>query len=76
MADVSQLITLGVGTPSDIAHLTLFGLSPTGAVDLGSAPYRRTWVLAERRTTWDVPDRDTTWTLLERKTTWFIPSED
>lgn len=26
MADVNQLITLGIGTPSDIEHLTLFGL--------------------------------------------------
>lgn len=28
MADVSQLITLGIGTPADLAHLILFGLSP------------------------------------------------
>lgn len=35
MADVSQVITLGIGTPSDIAHLTLFGLSPNTAI---SAP--------------------------------------
>ena len=32
MADVSHLITKGIGTPADIAHFTLFGLSPTGVV--------------------------------------------
>lgn len=35
MADIHQVITLGIGTPADIPHLILFGLSPTGPV---SAP--------------------------------------
>lgn len=29
MADIHQVITLGIGTPSDIAHFILWGLSPT-----------------------------------------------
>jgi hypothetical protein len=34
MADINHLITLGIGTPADISHFTLFGLSPsTPAVD-------------------------------------------
>jgi len=32
MADINQIITLGIGTPSDIPHFVLFGLSPTGPV--------------------------------------------
>lgn len=27
MADINEIITLGIGTPSDITHLTLFGLN-------------------------------------------------
>ena len=30
MADVNQIITLGIGTPADIPHFILVGLSPTG----------------------------------------------
>lgn len=35
MADINNLITLGVGTPSSIEHLTLFGLNalPGAPVD-------------------------------------------
>lgn len=33
MADIHQVITLGIGTPSDIPHVILFGLSPTGVVE-------------------------------------------
>ncbi len=32
MADVHQMITLGIGTPSDITHLVLTGLSIGEAV--------------------------------------------
>lgn len=32
MADVNYVITLGIGTPGDIPHLILVGLSPTGVV--------------------------------------------
>lgn len=28
MADISEIITLGIGTPSDIAHFILVGLNP------------------------------------------------
>ncbi len=27
MADINQIITLGIGTPSDIEHFVLFGLN-------------------------------------------------
>jgi hypothetical protein len=29
MANVNHVITLGIGTPGDIRHFTLFGLSPS-----------------------------------------------
>lgn len=30
--DINQVISLGIGTPADIPHFILFGLSPTGGV--------------------------------------------
>lgn len=32
MADVNQLLTLGIGTPADIAHFVLVGLSPNNVI--------------------------------------------
>lgn len=32
MADLNNLISLGIGTPADIAHFVLFGLTPAGEV--------------------------------------------
>lgn len=29
MPDINEIITLGIGTPSDIPHFILFGLSPS-----------------------------------------------
>lgn len=34
MANVSQLLTLGIGNPSDIAHFILAGLTPSGPVTI------------------------------------------
>jgi hypothetical protein len=34
VANVHHVISLGIGTPADIPHVVLFGLSPTGPVDL------------------------------------------
>jgi len=44
MADVDQVITLGIGTPSDLAHFVLVGLSPSTAppVVLAEGPHART----------------------------------
>ena len=30
MADINQVISLGIGTPADIKHFILFGLNPYG----------------------------------------------
>ena len=38
MADVSQLISLGIGSPADIPHFILFGLSPGAAVVIEEPP--------------------------------------
>jgi hypothetical protein len=32
MADINQIITLGIGTPSDIEHFTLVGLNASSVV--------------------------------------------
>lgn len=32
MADINQIITLGIGTPSDIGHFVLVGLTPNTIV--------------------------------------------
>jgi hypothetical protein len=32
VANVHHVISLGIGSPADIPHFILFGLSPTGAV--------------------------------------------
>lgn len=36
MPDVNHVITLGIGTPGDVAHFMLVGLSPSGA---GALPF-------------------------------------
>ena len=47
MANIDQIITLGIGTPSDIEHFTLVGLTanpggaPTGQAVPGSRNRRR-----------------------------------
>ena len=38
MADINQVITLGIGTPSDIEHFILVGLNATGPVDIVLTP--------------------------------------
>jgi hypothetical protein len=32
LADINQIITLGIGTPADIEHFILMGLNATGPV--------------------------------------------
>lgn len=34
MADINEIITLGIGTPSDIPHFILLGLSPGSVVPI------------------------------------------
>ena len=71
MANIHQAITLGIGTPSDIAHLTLFGLSPAGVVpevELRAADASLR-VLGARNTTMIVSERQTVRRLPARNTT-------
>ena len=59
MADINQVITLGIGTPSDIEHFTLFGLT--------IAPLGVKYVnLYERPIAVTVDDRDVATSLDER----------
>lgn len=48
MADIHQIITLGIGTPSDIEHLTLFGLSAAAGVTLNFGETRITFETAHK----------------------------
>ena len=66
MANVNQVITLGVGTPSDIEHFILLGL---GSLQVGVI---ESWTLQSRDITWGLDDRDTDWDLLDRSTTWTV----
>lgn len=51
------------------------GIAASAAANLGSAPFRRSWVLQERVTTWDVDLRRTVWTVPDRATTWFVQED-
>lgn len=46
----SQMITLGIGTPSDIPHFILVGLTPTGPVEVVEAHGETIYVEAVDRT--------------------------
>lgn len=35
MADINQIITVGIGTPADIPHFILVGLSPSEVASTG-----------------------------------------
>ena len=59
MANINQIITLGIGTPSDIKHLTLFGLNTTIA---GT----KALTLPERRIAITLPNRRIALTLPKR----------
>lgn len=50
MADINQIITLGIGTPADISHLILVGLSPNVSAVNATAIGIGTEVLAESGT--------------------------
>lgn len=38
MADINQIISLGIGTPSDIPHFLLLGLTPEGTPPVNPTP--------------------------------------
>lgn len=68
MADINQLITFGIGTPSDIEHFILFGLNGQAL----STPTVRAWTLPARDTTWTIETRDTAWATHARDTNWTV----
>ena len=41
MADINQIITLGIGTPSDIEHFILFGLNTSVGGEVELSLYER-----------------------------------
>ena len=60
MADINQVITLGIGTPSDIEHFILLGLN---GVQHTTAPDCRTMTPATESREYDVPAEDRTITV-------------
>jgi hypothetical protein len=67
MADINHVISLGIGSPADIPHLTLFGLSPNATPPATVDPYAivitvaaetRTITVAADDRTILVPDKD------------------
>jgi hypothetical protein len=50
VADVHHVISLGIGSPADIPHFILFGLSPTGPVSVEIADGEIVYVAAGDRT--------------------------
>jgi hypothetical protein len=70
MADINQVITLGVGTPSDVAHFTLFGLSVNPSI----MDYRPL-TLTERSFGLSLDQRSLGLTLTERSLAFTLPVE-
>ena len=63
MADINQVITLGVGTPADIEHFILVGLNVNVVI---SEAIIKTWTLETRDLEWDLKTRPLTWTVEDR----------
>ncbi len=53
MADINQIITLGIGTPAGIEEFILFGLQPH-TVAHSEAPAERTLTIAAESREYDV----------------------
>lgn len=67
MANINQVITLGIGTPSDITHFVLVGLGPLQVSIIDS------WTLQSRDLDWSIDgDRDFDWSILDRSTAWTV----
>jgi hypothetical protein len=71
MADIHQTISLGIGSPADIPHFILFGLSVAPVAAVEDVDPSRIWLVDERLATWNVDDRADTWTA-ERLSTWTV----
>lgn len=69
MSNLNHVITLGIGTPGDIEHFILFGLSPS------TSPVTEayTWHLEARELDLTLPARDLAWSLGARDLAWTLP---
>jgi hypothetical protein len=72
MADIHQTISLGIGSPSDIPHFILFGLSVAPVADVDAVDPTRIWLVDTRTSTWNVDEREGTWTTPTRTHTWTV----
>lgn len=62
MADINQMITLGIGTPASIPHFILLGLNPIAA-PAAVIPVRATFALVDRSQTFTLAGRTMTFNL-------------
>ena len=72
MADINQLISLGIGTPSSIKYYITFGLG----IGEGAMPIVKGWTLFSRARTWTVDERDLDLSLYERDFSWTLDGDD
>ena len=74
MADINQVITLGIGTPADIEHFILVGLNATGSVAVVD-PYAIILTVAAETRTITVEADDRTLVVSARGTI-IVPDKD
>ena len=73
MADINQVISLGIGTPSSIEHFILVGLN----TEAPALAVIKSWRLQSRSTGWAVKDgRDVDFELPSRSTAWTVEEGD
>lgn len=60
MADINQVITLGIGTPSGIKEFLTFGLQIGVALITPSAPSERTFEIGQENRTFEIGQENRT----------------
>ena len=75
MADIHHVISLGIGSPADIPHFTLFGLSPNAAAPATVDPYAIILTVAAETRTITVEADDRTLVVSARGTV-IVPDKD
>lgn len=68
MANISEIITLGIGTPSTIPYLVLTGLG----IGAPAVPVVQTWTLHTRSRGWTLASRSRAFTLSTRSRGWTV----
>ena len=72
MADINQIISLGIGSPASIKYYITFGLG----ISEGAQAIVKGWTLFSRNTTWTIDERDLDLSLYERDFSWTLDGDD